>query len=71
MALLPACIQSTREGNVLTSVCLSVHMGGGENEPTLDGGTYLGHLGQGYLPWMGGGTYFRWGYLPWMGGYLL
>ena len=51
--IITARVRSTREGNVLTRVCLS------------------GHMGEGYLPWMGEGVPTldeREGYLPWMGG---
>ena len=53
-------VRSTREGNVLSHVCLSTGGGGclgwtGGGVPTLDGGTYLGQgvptLDGGYLPW--------------------
>ena len=70
--IITARVCSTREGNVYTWECLSVHrVGVGlptlvRVVPTLDG-VYLPWIGGTYLG-QGGGTYLGWGYLTWQGG---
>ena len=66
-------VHSTREGNVLTRVCLSVHMGW-QGGPTLDEGEGVHTLNGGYLPWVGEGVPImdrRRRYLPWIGRWYL
>ena len=69
-------VRSTREGNVLTRVCLSVH-GGGYLYPIMLCNISQNAMGQPTLPgpagggtMLGGGGYPGWG-LPWLGGTLL
>ena len=47
-SIITACIPSTREGNVLTQVCVSVHTFEGGGVPYLRSGGYHGHAGLGW-----------------------